>query len=181
MKRKVDDDIRQVFERYMRKYPAKVRLQHYVHEAERQQRTETKVAELQLIKGLLKAAQSARQAIDSQDLDHFALAFEHVMRRAIVLKFLDLEAAIKKEQGDYVKELAAEIEELKSRPSRGGLAKAAKNTQIVEAKENALRIWEERQRGKWPELKSDADFYRYIMDSYGAPKNPESVRRWVKK
>ena len=88
MKRKMDGDIRQVLEEYMRNYPVAIRLQNYVHKAEQQQRTETKINELQLIKELLAEAGQARQAIDSQDMDRFAQAFERVMRRAFVLEIL---------------------------------------------------------------------------------------------
>jgi len=179
MTRKVTDDVRQVFDKIIKEYPVKVRLQHYVHQAEIRQETETKVFELQLIRELLAEAGQARQAIDSQDLDHFAQAFEQVMRRAFVLEIIDFEAAIK-EQGDYVKGLEAELRN-RANPREGGLAKAAKNTTMLKAKENALRIWEERNRGQWPELRTDSQFYRYIMDTYDAPKNPETVRRWVKK
>jgi hypothetical protein len=65
--------------------------------------------------------------------------------------------------------------------SQGGDTKAANDTKMQAAKKNALRIWEERKAGRWPKLRVDADFYNHIMDTYGAPKNADTVRRWVHK
>jgi hypothetical protein len=177
MKRKVDDDIRQVFDRYMREYPAKVRLQHYVHQAEIRQETETKVFELQLIKELLAEAGQARQAIDSQDLDHFAQAFERVMRRAFVLKIIDFEAAIKKEQGDYVKELEAELKK-RPNPSKGGTGRDI--AMGYKAKRDQARsdwlVWEP-EKGK---RKTVAAFYRCFYKIHGTPADESRMRKWLK-
>ncbi len=173
MNRNVDDDIRQVFGEYMRNYPAKVRLQHYVHDAEQQQRTETRVDELQWISELLIYAGEARRAIDSQDMDHFAQAFERVIWRALALKISDFETAIKERNDEYeeslkdkikereaeIKEQEVEIEKLKThRPkaSEGGDAKAAKSPKRA-AKIEVYKRWKAYHTKKKVTYKSQID------------------------
>ena len=128
--------IRQDHERFINEYSAKARVQRFVDEAEQLQLTETRDRELQWIKELLRCAGDARQAIDSQDLDHFAQAFERVLRRAFALRISGFE-----------KELRAELEELQDRPSRGGLAKAAQSPKH-EAKIRVYYRWEDYHSGK---------------------------------
>ena len=87
--------IRQDFERFIREYPARAKVQHYVQEAKKRQPVEASPRLQDQIRLLLTEAKIAEKAIEAQDLDLFAQAFERIIRHSIDLQLPKFADAVK--------------------------------------------------------------------------------------
>ncbi len=87
--------IRHDLERFIRGYPLTARMQHYKNGAIKRLESEQDPRVRDLAGRVIKSADTALQAYENGDFDHFAQEFERVIRHSIILQLPEFEEAIK--------------------------------------------------------------------------------------
>lgn len=90
------DDIRRSFEQYQKRYPAEARLRYYREAAAARLQVVQDADATVTLRSILARADEALEALKAADIDHFAQAFERVLRYTVQANIPSLEAAIRR-------------------------------------------------------------------------------------